>query len=92
MYEDEKRIYGTMLWFNVDKGYGFIRTDDGERLSVARAGFRPGHEPEPRCKGREVVFVRQTGDGEPYAADVCYVVREEPRRARLHSSRVGSKL
>jgi cold shock CspA family protein len=92
MQEDVKRMHGTMLWFNIDKGYGFIRTEHDERLSVARAGFRAGHEPEPRCKGREVVFAREAGDGEPYATDVCYVAREEPRRARLRSSRGGSKL
>jgi cold shock CspA family protein len=92
MREDEKRMHGKMLWFNVDRGYGFIRTDDDERLSVTRAGFRPGHQPESRCKGREVVFARELGDGEPYATDVCYVVRTEPRRARLRSSRGGSRL
>lgn len=92
MEKVEKRVHGKMLWFNVDKGYGFVRSDDDERLSVARAGFRSGHEPESRCKGREVTFVRELGDGEPYALDVSFVAREEPRRARLRSSRGGSRL
>lgn len=92
MTEHETRLHGKMIWFNVDKGYGYIRSEDDERLSVARAGFRPGHEPEGRCKGREVVFARQAGDGEPYATDVCYATKDEPRRARLRSSRGGSKL
>ena len=83
---------GTMIWFNVDKGHGYIRTEDDERLSVARSDFLPGHQPEPRCKGRQVVFDRETGDREPYAANVSFVVREEPRRARLRSSRGGHKL
>jgi cold shock CspA family protein len=52
-------MLGTMLWFNVEKGYGFIQTEDGERLYVARDGFLPKHEPKPRCKGREVSFNRQ---------------------------------
>jgi cold shock CspA family protein len=48
-----------MLWFNRDKGYGFIRTENGERLCVARGGLLTSHEPQPRCKGREVSFHRQ---------------------------------
>ena len=27
---------GSMLWFNVDKGYGYIQTDEDERLYVDR--------------------------------------------------------
>ncbi len=85
-------MQGTMLWFNVDKGHGFIRTEDDERLYVARSGFLPGHDPEPRCKGRPVTFDREAGGDEPYAANVSFVVREEPRRARLRTSRGGHKL
>jgi cold shock protein len=85
-------MQGTMLWFNCDKGYGFIRTDDGERLSVSRSGFLPGHEPEPRCKGREVRFDRTTEDDDAHAVNVIFVVAAEPRRARLRHSRGGSSL
>ncbi len=53
-------MQGTMLWFNRDKGYGFIRTKNGDRLYVARHGFLPSHEPQPRCKGREINFHRQS--------------------------------
>jgi cold shock CspA family protein len=81
-----------MLWFNRDKGYGFIRTEDDERLSVARSGFLPGHQPEQRCKGRPVTFDRVTGDHEPHAANVSFVVHEEPRRARRRPSRGGHSL
>ena len=35
-------VQGEMLWFNVDKGYGFIQTQDDERLYVAASGFRDG--------------------------------------------------
>src|SRR5436309_11160875 len=52
----EAHMQGTMLWFNADKGHGFIRTEDDERLYVARAGFATDHEPQPRCKGRAVSF------------------------------------
>jgi cold shock CspA family protein len=85
---------GTMLWFNVDKGYGFIRSEDDERLYVARGSFLPGHQPEPRCKGRPVSFERECGDDgrDPCAVNVSYLAREEPRRARLRAGRGGQKL
>jgi cold shock CspA family protein len=85
-------MQGTMIWFNLDKGYGFIRTEDDERLYVARSGFLPGNAPEGRCKGRAVTFDRETGADDAYAANVSYVERDEPRRARLRSSRAGHKL
>ena len=34
-----------MIWFNVDKGHGFIRTEEEERLYVAKDGFMPGEAP-----------------------------------------------
>ena len=82
-------MLGTMLWFNVDKGYGFICTEEEERLYVARDAFLPGHEPEPRCKGRRVSFERQAGDGDARAVEVAFVLQDEPRRARLRSGRGG---
>src|SRR5947209_4276946 len=63
-------MQGKMLWFNLDKGYGFINTEDGERLYVARSSFLPHHEPESRCKGREVTFHRQVDEGETRAVEV----------------------
>ena len=81
---------GTMLWFNVEKGYGFIETEHGERLAVAADAFLPGHEPEPRCKGRAVVFERQLEGGESAAARVSFVPERDTRRARLRHSRGGS--
>ncbi|HET7567686.1 MAG TPA: hypothetical protein VFJ91_06820, partial [Gaiellaceae bacterium] len=74
------------------KGYGFIRTEDDERLSVERSGFLPGHEPELRCKGRAVVFDREPGDDAPFAVNVSFVTREDPRQARLRSGRGGHRL
>ena len=49
----------------------------------------PNHEPEPRCKGREVTFHRQGDDGDSRAVEVAFVSREQPQRARLHSPRNG---
>ncbi|HTZ05492.1 MAG TPA: cold shock domain-containing protein [Gaiellaceae bacterium] len=83
---------GTMIWFNVDKGYGFIRTEHDERLYVARSDFLPDHEPEPRCKGRQVRFERQAGEGDVRAVEVAFVVQDDPRRARLRHARGGHAL
>ncbi len=85
---------GSMLWFNVDKGYGYIQSDADERLYVDSSGFLPGHEPPPRCKGAAVTFERQPveGEGEAHAIDVAFVVQGDSRRARLRHSRGGSSL
>ena len=80
-------MQGTMLWFNVDKGYGLIRTEDDERLYVACSGFLPGNMPQPRCKGRQVSFERQAVEGDARAVEVAFVLQGEPRRARLRNGR-----
>jgi len=85
-------MQGTMLWFNVDKGYGYIETEEEERLYVARSGFLPEHEPAPRCKGRPVRFEREVVDGEARAVNVSFLVQSDPRRARLHRARGGQSL
>jgi cold shock protein len=78
---------GTMLWFNVDKGHGFIESDGGERIYVDLNGFGEGAEPAPRCKGREVLFELVEGDQGMQAVNVRYVEPMEQRRARLRRAR-----
>jgi cold shock CspA family protein len=85
-------MQGTMLWFNTDKGYGFIRTEHDERLYVSSSGFLPNHRPEPRCKGREVTFERQVAEGDARAVEVAFVEQSQPRRARLRHARGGHSL
>ena len=34
-----KNPRGKMLWFNEDKGHGYIETEEGERLYVEGTGF-----------------------------------------------------
>jgi cold shock CspA family protein len=82
-------MQGTMLWFNRDKGYGFIQTEDDERLFVARRGFLPGHFPESRCKGSVVTFDREVAGDDAYAVNVSFVTAGDPRRARLRTPRGG---
>jgi cold shock CspA family protein len=83
---------GTMLWFNVDKGHGFIRTERDERLYVARSDFLPDHPPASRCKGREVTFERREVEGDVRAVAVAFHVESDPPRARLRHARGGRPL
>ena len=81
-----------MLWFNRDKGHGYIRTEADERLYVEESGFLPGEVPEGRCKGLAVTFERVDGDGdgEPHAAGVTFETADVPRRARMRRARGGA--
>jgi cold shock CspA family protein len=82
-------MQGTMLWFNLDKGYGFIHTEADERLYVARTGFQPGHEPKPRCKGQAVTFDRHVASGDARAINVEFTQPPSQRRARTRRGRGG---
>jgi cold shock CspA family protein len=85
-------MLGTMLWFNLEKGYGFIRTEDDERLYVAGSGFLSGHEPARRCRGQHVTFDRHVAEGDTRAVNVSFVAETQPRRARIRSARGGHPL
>jgi cold shock CspA family protein len=76
-----------MLWFNADKGFGFIRTEQDERLYVARTGFLPGRVPVERCAGREVTFERVEGDTQPCAVGVDFPPPVVQGRARRRHAR-----
>ncbi|MDQ2969151.1 MAG: hypothetical protein M3R37_12645 [Actinomycetota bacterium] len=79
------RISGDMLWFNNEKGHGFIETAAGDRLRVEGSGFRNG-PPEGRCAGMAVTF-QVTGEGEAARAlDVAFPEDAPPRRARIRRS------
>jgi cold shock CspA family protein len=77
-------MHGTMLWFNEEKDYGYISTDEGERLYVPGTGFAGGNRPKGRCAGLEVAF-RVTKNGGIRQAEESVLVEETaPRRARRH--------
>ena len=79
------RNSGDMLWFNNEKGHGFIETAAGDRLRVEGSGFRNG-PPEGRCAGMQVTF-HVAGDGEAARAlDVAFPEDAAPRRARIRRS------
>lgn len=83
---------GQMLWFNIEKGFGFIQTADDERLYVAENGFRDGEVPTGRCKGMVVAFDRTVAEGDTRAVDVHFIDDPERSRARLRHARGGSSL
>jgi cold shock CspA family protein len=81
-------MQGTMLWFNEVKDFGFIRTEEGERLSVPGSGFVDGARPKGRCAGAVVGFEVAEADSGRTAQDVVFVAEVAPRRARRRHSGV----
>jgi cold shock CspA family protein len=72
---------GEMLWFNEAKSYGFIETEDGERLYVHSSGFAAG-APAGRCAGLPVALRLVVDDLGRRAVDVSFVDDTAARRAR----------
>lgn len=63
---------GTVKWFNAEKGYGFIRGDDGEDVfvhysAISGEGFRSLEE------GQRVEFEVTEGRKGPQASNVTKV-------------------
>src|SRR5262249_47019100 len=81
-----KMTSGKMLWFNAEKGFGLICTDEDERLHVARSGFQPGEVPRGRCAGLEVVFDLGLHGENKQAVNVKFARETAPRRARRRQS------
>jgi hypothetical protein len=72
-----------MLWFNLAKDHGFIRTEEDERLLVAGDGFAPGEKPEGRCASMAVTFEVDDSGDERQARNVTFAQEVAARRARL---------
>jgi hypothetical protein len=79
-----------MLWFDESHDYGFIRTDDGERVYVDRDGFVDGAAPVGRCAGLPVRLTVDERDGEPVGVNVSLVAETPQRRARRRTSSMRS--
>ena len=80
-----------MLWFNQDKDFGKILTEEGEQLAVHGSGFAEGERPEGRCAKAVVSYtVVQAEDGDR-AGEVTFVPDEPRRRARNHQSTIRAR-
>ena len=60
---------GTVKWFNAEKGYGFIHSDEGEDLFVHFSAIQ-GEGFKTLDEGQEVEFDKVDGDRGPQAANV----------------------
>jgi cold shock CspA family protein len=76
-------MQGTMLWFNEAEDFGFILTEEGERLSVLGEGFAGGARPKGRCAQTVVTFEVAESEGGRQAEDVAFVPEVAARRARI---------
>ena len=63
------REHGTVKWFNVSKGFGFITKDDGEEIFVHFRSIR-GEGRRSLRDGQDVSFVEAQSDKGPQAEDV----------------------
>ncbi len=89
---DAPSTSGTMLWFDEAKDFGFILTDDGERLYVDREGFVDRAAPVGRCARLPVELRVTERDGQRIATDVSLVPEKDQRRARKRTSGIrGSR-
>ena len=76
---------GTMVWFNEEKGHGYISTETGERLYVTQSGFRDGNAPKGRCAGLVVEFEIATRvEGREAVGSVLVEDPNPPRARRRH--------
>ena len=67
--KDSSRERGTVKWFNVSKGYGFITRQSGEDIFVHFRSIR-GNGRRALREGQTVEFTVTTGDKGPQAEEV----------------------
>ena len=68
-YSDANRETGTVKWFNVSKGFGFISRENGEDVFVHYRSIR-GEGHRKLIEGQKVEFVVTEGDKGLQADDV----------------------
>ena len=85
--ESRRRLQGKMLWFNEVKDFGFIETEEGERLYVHRGAFVEA-APVGRCAGLAVEF-EITGDEADRAASGVTIVPDSAHGRARHRRSSG---
>jgi cold shock CspA family protein len=84
-------MQGKLLWFAEAKDYGFIATEDAERLYVHGTGFAGGVRPKGRCAELPVTFTVTVDDGTRRAEGVVFSEDIAPRRARLRHGGIRAR-
>ncbi len=70
-YSDDEREEGEVKWFNVSKGFGFIRRDNDEEIFVHFRSIRSKHPGRRGLRdGQRVTYVVVNSDKGPQAEDV----------------------
>ena len=70
-HSDEEREEGEVKWFNVSKGFGFIRRDNGEEIFVHFRSIRSKNPGRRGLRdGQRVTYVVVNSDKGPQAEDV----------------------
>jgi hypothetical protein len=80
----------TMLSSDEAKDFGFILTEEGERISVHRSGFLPREAPVGPCARRAVRLTASVQNGKRVALDVSMAPEVAHGRARRRSSNMRS--
>lgn len=70
--EDDDREVGTVKWFNVSKGFGFITRDNGDDVFVHFRNIR-GRGHRSLAEGQKVLFTVRESDKGLQAEDVSIV-------------------
>ncbi len=82
-------VHGTIIWFNETENFGYIATDEGERVYVHGSAFPGGKGIEGRCKGIPVTFEVAEHEEGQQALNVSLIPYTAPHRARRrHGGRV----
>ena len=64
------RVNGVVKWFNADKGFGFISSEEGKDVFVHYSGIRDTGGFRTLEEGQEVEYTLGEGEKGPQAQDV----------------------
>lgn len=64
------RVLGEVVWFSPDRGFGFVRPDDGGEDVFLTWSVLPGEGFRTAAAGARIAFVRDNDAHGPVATDV----------------------